>query len=197
MTKQVILITGTPGVGKTAVAHALTEKLEAKYINLTDLAVREKLTQGRDKKRDSIIIDEKRMKERIAQLIKTSDKEYTIIDGHYSPIVVKPRLATRVFVLRRDPVELQVLQKKAGFTGQKLWENLASEILDSCLAEALKTFAKETDKICEIDVTGKSTESVTQEILDVLKGKAKCYFGVVDWIGKLEREGMLDDYLKI
>src|SRR4030042_1170754 len=49
MSKQVILITGTPCVGKTTVAKQLTTGLDALYINLTDLANKHNLTSGEDK----------------------------------------------------------------------------------------------------------------------------------------------------
>ena len=42
--KQVILITGTPAVGKTTTAKALAVKLDAEYINLTDYAKTNNLT---------------------------------------------------------------------------------------------------------------------------------------------------------
>jgi broad-specificity NMP kinase len=51
MNKRVILITGTPCVGKTTLAHQLSKQLNAAYINLTELAKKEKLTAGEDKKR--------------------------------------------------------------------------------------------------------------------------------------------------
>src|SRR5208282_706217 len=58
MNKRVILITGTPGTGKTTTAKALAAKLDAQYINLTDYAKTNQLTQGEDKQRKTIIIDE-------------------------------------------------------------------------------------------------------------------------------------------
>jgi adenylate kinase len=109
--------------------------------------------------------------------------------------VAPKRHVTNVFVLRRDPVELRKIMERCSFVGNKLWENLASEILDVCLFDALKTYGE--DKICELDVTGKSVEDVVSEIIDVLEGRKKCYLGIVDWLGKLEKEGVLDEYLKI
>ena len=51
-------------------------------------------------------------------------------------------------------------------------------------------------KVCELDVTGKTVEEVVSEIVDVLEKGKKCYSGVVDWLGMLEREGITDQYLK-
>jgi len=195
MQKRVILITGTPCVGKTTVARTLASKLEAQYVNLTELAKSENLILGKDPKRDTTIVNEKKMKNRIRKLIETSNQKNIIIDGHYAVHVVPKKLATQIFVLRRNPVELRKLMEQNGFAASKLWENLASEILDVCLVDALNTHSEA--KICELDVTGKSSEETTNEIIAILEDRKKCYVGIADWIGKLENEGLLDEYLRI
>jgi adenylate kinase len=193
MSKRVILITGTPCTGKTTTAKQLTAKLDALYINLTDYAKTYQLTQGEDKERKTIIIDEEKMRTKLAQTINSTDKTNIVIDGHYAAAVTPAELATKVFVLRRNPKELKQFMEKCGFEGIKLWENLSAEILDVCLIEAMLTQA---GKICELDVTGKTVEAVINEIMDVLEKGKKCYAGYVDWLGMLEREGLTDQYLK-
>jgi adenylate kinase len=195
MSRRVFLVTGTPCVGKTSVARLLASKLDALYVNLTELAVRENLVSGKDEERDSIIVDENRMRHKIREIIEGCDQNDIVIDGHYAVSVVPKKFVTYVFVLRRDPVELRKFMEQCGFSGRKLWENLASEILDVCLVDALNVHEKE--KICELDVTGKSVEEVISEILDVLGGHKECHVGVVDWLGKLESEGLLGEFLKI
>jgi adenylate kinase len=195
MSKRVILVTGTPCVGKTLVARLLTSKLNAFYVNLTELATTENLVSGKDKERGSIIVDENGMRRKIREIVENCDREYIVIDGHYAVSVVPKRLVTHVFVLRRDPVELRKFMEQCGFSGRKLWENLASEILDVCLVDALNVHGE--GKVCELDVTGKSVQEVVNVILGVLDGHKKCRVGVVDWIGKLESEGLLGEFLKI
>ena len=195
MTKRVILVTGTPCIGKTSVARSLTSKLNALYVNLTELAMQEKLISGRDEERGSIIVDENRMRRKINEIIKNCDKQDVIIDGHYAVNVVPKNLVTWVFVLRRNPIELRKFMEQSGFSGRKLWENLASEILDVCLVDALKVV--DEGRACELDITGKSIEEAVDEILKTLSRHKTCCVGVVDWLGKLESEGLLDQYLKI
>jgi adenylate kinase len=195
MSRRVILVTGTPCVGKTSVARLLVSKLDALYVNLTELAVHENLISGKDDERDSIIVDENRMRHKIREIIEGCDQNNIVIDGHYAVSVVPKKFVTYVFVLRRDPVELRKFMEQCGFSGRKLWENLASEILDVCLVDALNIHEKE--KVCELDVTGKSVKEVISEILDVLDGHKECHVGVVDWLGKLESEGLLGEFLKI
>jgi adenylate kinase len=194
MPKRVILLIGTPCVGKSSVAQLLCAKLDALYLNLTELALRENLVSDKDLERN-VIVDERRMRRKVSEIIEKCDKEDVIVDGHYAVSVVPKRLVTYVFVLRRDPVELKFFMEKVGFSGRKLWENLASEILDVCLVDALKVHGKE--KVCELNVTGKSVKEVVNEILDILMRRGKCRVGVVDWLGKLESEGLLEEFLKI
>jgi adenylate kinase len=195
MSKRVILITGTPCVGKTSVAHLLTSKLNAFYVNLTELATRENLISGKDEERNSIIVNANRMQRKISEIIKNCDKENIVIDGHYAVSVVPKKLVTYVFVLRRAPAELRKFMEHCGFSGRKLWENLASEILDVCLVDALNVHRG--GKVCELNITGKSAEEVASEILDVLSDCTRCRVGVVDWLGKLESEGLLEEFLRI
>lgn len=194
MSKQVILITGTPCVGKTTIARQLSKELNALYVNLTEFAEKENLAIGKDEKRKTIIINEDKMRKKTREILDKTEKSNIIIDGHYAAAVVPKSRVTRIFVLRRNPVELRDFMEKCGFQGPKLWENLASEILDVCLVEALRMHEKE--KICELDVTGKTAENVVAEILAVLASRKKCRVGCVDWLGMLETQGVLDEYLK-
>ena len=193
MNKRVILITGTPAVGKTTTAKELAAKLDAYYINLTDYAKTNNLTMGEDRKRKTTVINEEKMRTKLAETINASEKPNIIVDGHYASAVTPQELVTHVFVLRRNPIELKGFMEKCGFEGAKLWENLSAEILDVCLIEAVQM---QSDKVCELNVTGKTVEAVVCEILDVLERGKKCYIGIVDWLGLLEREGLTDQYLK-
>jgi adenylate kinase len=195
MNKRVILVTGTPCVGKTTVAQQLTAKLDAVYINLTAFANKHNLTLGEDKERKTTIINEEKMRIKIRETIDTAEQTTVIVDGHYAAAVVPKSYVTRIFVLRRNPIELRRFMEKCGFQGAKLWENLASEILDVCLVEALREHEKE--KVCELDVTGKTAEDAASEVIAILDSRKKCRAGCVDWLGMLENRGLIGEYLKV
>jgi broad-specificity NMP kinase len=181
-------------VGKTTVAKELSARLNAFYVNLTEFAKRHSLILGEDKERHTIIIDEDKMREKLVETIDAAEKTDIVIDGHYAAAVTPKNLVTRVFVLRRNPVELREFMVKCGFRDQKLWENLASEILDVCLVEALREQGKR--KVCELDVSERTVEEVVNDILAILDGHRKCRVGGIDWLGMLEAQGVLDEYLK-
>ena len=191
--KRVILITGTPCVGKTSTAKQLAIKLDAEYINLTDFTKTNNLTLGEDNERQTVIINEEALKRKLKENILASTNSNIIVDGHYAAAVTSTELVTKVFVLRRNPKELKEFMQKCGFSDDKLYENLSAEILDSCLIEAMQN---QQGKVCELDITGKTIEENVAEILEVLNNRKKCYTGFLDWLGMLEREGLTDQYLR-
>ncbi len=195
MDKTTILITGTPCVGKTTVAKELAEKVKGVYINLTDYANTHHLVSRKDVKRATMIVNEKRMRAALQHEIDNAERRTIVIDGHFAAAVVPKNYVTRVFVLRRNPVELRTFMEECGFKNSKLWENLCSEILDVCLIEALREQGE--SKVCELDITGKTSQEVVEEISAILVGNKKCFIGSVDWIGFLEREGLTEAYLKL
>lgn len=70
---------------------------------------------------------------------------------------------------------------------------MEAEILDVCLVEALSRFG--SDRVWELDVSGRKAEEVVEEMVRALRGELEPRSGVVDWIGVLESEGRLDEFL--
>ena len=190
--KKIILVTGTPCVGKTSVSRKLAAKLNALHIDL-ELVKREKLYSEIDTERNSLIADLDKVSQKVKKIIQKTESD-VIVDGHYAVHVVTPEVVNFVFVLRKDPRKLKTLMEERGYSSGKLWENLEAEILDVCLSEAIEVCGK--NKVCEIDATDKSIDEVVDEILGIIDGKRRCYVGIVDWLGKLEKEGVLDYFLK-
>jgi adenylate kinase len=191
--RKVIVVTGTPGVGKTTVSQKLADKLDARHLSITNLVKEEKLITSVDKVRKTLVADTEKVAKRVQEILRSS-VDNIIIDGHYAVDVVPKKDVNLIFVLRRDPAELKDVMEKRGFEGKKLWENLAAEILDVCLLDALSACG--ADKVCEIDVSDKTVEEVMEEIISVLDKKKTCQNGIVDWLGKLDDEGRLGEFLR-
>ena len=162
-------------------------------MELGDLVKRERLTSGYDKQRRTLIANTGKLAKRVQQIAK-QHKGDVIIDGHYASAVIPKTKVTKAFVLRCHPRQLKQQMEKRGFRGAKLWENLAAEILDVCLYEAIMKIGIE--KVCEIDTTNKTIDDIVNEILSSYRGKKECTVGSIDWLGRLEKEGILDNYLK-
>jgi len=154
---------------------------------------REKLYSRIDRKRKTLVADIEKVSKKIDEIIHNTATD-VIVEGHFAVDVVPPEKISIVFVLRRDPEDLEKILKRRSYSEEKIKENVAAEILDVCLYNAIKVCGE--DKVCEINVTSRNVEDVVQEIIKVINGEEKCKIGIVDWLGKLEAEGKLDKYLK-
>jgi len=191
--RRILVVTGTPGVGKSTVARLLASRTDAELISLGDLVKNEGLHLGMDRRRDTLIADLERLSQRVREMIDGKPGN-AVVEGHYAAEVVSPSGVRLVFVLRRDPSELKSVLTCRGYGKEKVRENSAAEILDVCLYDAVKRCG--VGRVCEIDATGRKAEDVAEEILLVLEGKRECRVGVVDWLGRLEAKGELDRYLR-
>lgn len=171
----------------------LASRINGTCINLGELVEKHSLYAGVDERRETFIADMEKVSAKVEEVISRS-KQPVIIEGHFAVHTIDPEKVSRVFVLRLHPEELKTILEKRGYKYEKIWENLASEILDVCLFEAVKVCG--IDKICEIDITGKNVEEVVKEMLLILNNKKKCRSGWIDWLGRLETEQKLDEYLK-
>jgi adenylate kinase len=190
---RVIVITGTPGVGKTATAKALTSRLNASYIGINELVRDENLVAHLDEDRGTLVADMTRLAERVNELLDRADRDQ-VIDGHYAHDVVHVDRATHVFVLRRHPGELRTILAKRGYREDKILENLNSEILDVCLTEALERHG--VGRVGEIDTSSVTVEETVESMLSVIDGGRELTVGKVDWLGQLEAAGRLEEYFR-
>ncbi len=174
---SIVVISGTPGVGKTAVARELSRKLNAIYLNLSSVVIEKKLYSEYDKERETYIIDEEKLKNYIRTLA-WHTQQLIIIDSHYGEII-DDDLLIKIFILRLDPRELLKRLVSRSWTLTKIKENIESELLGICTANALSEHP--ANKVCEIDVTNKSVNEVVEEVLDVLYSRGKCKAGI-NWL---------------
>lgn len=189
MAPRTIVISGTPGVGKTSVALKLAEILKARYVNLTNFVISNKLYMYYDDGSSSYVIDEDALTRKLRELITRYDG-YIIVDGHYGEIV-DDDLLEKIIVLRLDPRELYKRLKKRGWSGRKLMDNVESELLGICTSNALELHG--VDKVCEVDATTKTDDDIVREILLIINGEAECKV-FIDW---LSNEMIVDEIIRL
>ncbi len=164
---KAIIVTGTPGVGKSTLAKALAKRLGFHFAELGFLVGKERLYTGRDVGRGSYLLDEERLRRRLRGPLTSG--EGLIISTHYIGRLL-PRSAVRlVLVLRLDPVILFRRLRDRGWKRRKAWENVESELIDICLFDAAKAVGE--GKVFEINTTSKSAGQVLREAVRIIDGK--------------------------
>ena len=191
MTQQVIMVTGTPGVGKTTISQALAFQLNGKHINISTLVQQEQIIKGQDRERDTLIVDSVRLSHRLQQIISNQTKPI-IIDTHYTNQSFEKLDISLVVVIRLDPDELTTRLHARKYHESKIFENVAAEILDVCLLDAVQHFKKH--QVTEINATNQSVEEIIDTIIKTLEGETKAHIGSVNWLEKLENEKRLESF---
>lgn len=182
MKKMIILITGTPGVGKTTVSPILAEKLDAHLININELVDEKHIYTGIDEERGYKIVDLDALFNELDEIIgKIGPDKCIIIEGHLSHFFENSDL---VIVLRANPDVLRVRMKTKGWKKAKIRENIEAEAIDVCSYEA---FEIHEDKVNEIDTSDIPPEKIADLIIDVINGNKRFPVGSVDFLEYLER----------
>ena len=184
--RLVVAVTGSPGVGKTTIAHLLAERLKALHVDLSKLALERGLVEEWDEERKTAVVNLEAVRREVEGLLERHRR--IVIEGHYAHDIA-PR-GSWVFVLRRAPWRLKDELEERGYHEEKVRENVEAELLDICLSEAVESHGAE--RIHEIDTTDKTAEEVVEEIIEVLKGRRPRRIGVADWLEKPEAKTLLE-----
>jgi adenylate kinase len=179
---MLVLIAGTPGVGKTTVAREVAKRLGVAYVNVAELAVNEGLVAGYDSERGAYVIDEEAVRAKLREL---ALRGRAVVDTHVVS-AVPPELVEVAVVLRLDPRELERRLKARGYPPSKVLENVQAEILDACLIEAVEAFGEE--RTFEVDASGKSVDEVVEEVLKIVRERRGGKPGSVNWLERLGDE---------
>ena len=164
-----VVVTGTPGTGKTTVSKLVESDLDV--IHLNDLVREEGLTTGTDEDRDSLVADIDAVSARL------SGRDDVLVESHLSHHLD----ADRVVVLRCHPEELKRRLLERGEPERKAEENAEAEALDVILSEAVDRHGIEA--VHEIDTTDRDPETVAGEIEAAIEGERSPTAGPVDFTG--------------
>ena len=149
---KTIIVTGTPGTGKTTVSKKLAKKLNFYYLDANKLISKNKLAEGYDNRRKTKVVDIRKLNKFIINEIKKLNKNKIkgiIVDSHLSHYL--PRKYVDICIVTKcDIKELNKRLKMKRFNKNKIQENLQAEIFDICHNEALgrkhKVFVVDTTK---------------------------------------------------
>uniref|UniRef100_A0A1J3G6X9 Adenylate kinase isoenzyme 6 homolog n=2 Tax=Noccaea caerulescens TaxID=107243 RepID=A0A1J3G6X9_NOCCA len=134
-----LLITGTPGTGKSTTAAALAEATNFRHICVGDLVKEKNLHDGWDDKLESYIINEDLVCDELEDVMVAGGN---IVDYHGCDFFPE-RWFDRVVVLQTENTALYDRLAKRGYSGTKLSNNIECEIFQVMLEEAQDSYKEE------------------------------------------------------
>lgn len=162
-----VVVTGTPGTGKTSAVERVDTDLRT--IHLNEWVAERDLYQGHDETRDTRVVDLEAVRERVP------DDDYLVEShlAHHLP-------ADRVVVLRCHPATVRERLLDRGESAETAAENADSEALDVILAEAVDRHGE--DRVYEVETTDRDPAAVARAIEAVVAGEREPAVGTVSYV---------------
>lgn len=176
---SVILITGTPGTGKTSVSKLLSQRLSIPLVAVNDLVEEKHLYHGHDPERGYKEVDMEDLCHELKILLKNSQEQGLILEGHLAHFLESSDVIDCVVVLRARPDVLKKRLDKRNWPEGKVNENIEAEALDICTFEAVETHG---NKVNEVDTTNLEIEEVVEMIIKIVDGEKHIPPGNVNFL---------------
>ncbi|KAL7718513.1 Adenylate kinase isoenzyme 6-like protein [Entamoeba marina] len=131
-----ILITGTPGTGKTLVCSQISEKRNVNSVNVGDVVKQYGFYEEKDEEFDTLVLDEDRL---LDYLEEVQEKNGLLLEYHSSELFPE-RWFDLIVVLRTDNTILYDRLVQKGYKANKIENNIDCEIFQVCYDEALDSY---------------------------------------------------------
>jgi len=134
-----ILVTGTPGVGKSTLCSEVSQRSGLEWINVGEVAKEGQFYDGYDEELECHNLDEDRLLDELEERLKNGG---VILEYHACELFPE-RWFDAVFVLRTDNKMLYDRLIQRGYSAKKMEMNMECEIMQSILDEAKESYAHE------------------------------------------------------
>ncbi len=159
--KRVIVITGTPGTGKTTISEKAVRKLKnAQLIKANDIVKKKKLFSSYAKD-GSMVVKMNPLRKEINKMIKESDAEFVIVEGH---LLCDMRIDSDIAIVIREHLGTLLARfKKRSYSRKKIEDNIVTEAIDYCGVNAANNYKR----VYEIP----SGSSAVKKVIEIANGK--------------------------
>ncbi|KIX10365.1 uncharacterized protein Z518_01447 [Rhinocladiella mackenziei CBS 650.93] len=184
-----VLITGTPGVGKTttcsqllSIASQSTPPLNLKHLSINDIVKERSCHTGYDEELQTLIVDEDKLMDEVEKEISDGDGEGGFVIDWHSTAGFAVRWVDLVVVLRcEETTELYDRLVARGYKDEKVQENMDAEIFGIVSEEAKEGWGEAEE--------GQVVELKSVEAEDIEENAERLLQWVKNWIKDQEEKG--------
>eukprot|EP00246_Nothoceros_aenigmaticus_P005883 TRINITY_DN1834_c0_g1_i1.p2 TRINITY_DN1834_c0_g1~~TRINITY_DN1834_c0_g1_i1.p2 ORF type:complete len:173 (-),score=30.82 TRINITY_DN1834_c0_g1_i1:1351-1869(-) len=151
-----ILVTGTPGTGKTSTCSLLASATGFNHVNVGELVKEKKLHDGWDEELQSFIVNDDLVCDELEDVMKDGGN---IVDYHGSDLFPE-RWFDAVVVLQTDNSVLHDRLINRGYMGAKLENNIQCEIFQVLLEEARDNYSHDIVQAMQSDTIEDMSDNV-------------------------------------
>ena len=177
---KTIIVTGTPGVGKTVLARLLAKQTGSRFLNLGELVKKERLYGRFDRLRQSYVIDESRLRKALIDFFAAYGEGGLVIETNWVGKFMPKKRGMIAIVVRLDPVVLASRLRGRRWPKRKIWENVEAELIDLSLYESLKCLGAR--RVYEIDATRKRPGQLLHEAMGLISASRGWNAVAVNWL---------------
>jgi len=156
---MVLVITGSPGVGKHTIANEVLHSNDYELLDINKIANEKNFIEYNQ---DVGEVDVDKFKKSFEEVV----TEKSLIVGHLAPYVLSSKNVKLAIVLRKNPYKLLEIYKKRKYTEEKRRDNLGSEILGIITNDTINNFGQE--KTFQIDVSESTPKAIVSRIDNII-----------------------------
>ncbi|KAK6907120.1 transcription initiation factor TFIID subunit 9/adenylate kinase [Kwoniella mangroviensis CBS 10435] len=178
----IILITGTPGTGKTLHSQLVQQEMSEseipmKHLNIGDVVKEQGFHEGWDEEWKCWIVDEERLLDYLEGVVNPENgpSQTGFILDHHDPSLFPERWVDLAVVLICDNSVLHERLTARNYPPNKITENVTAEIMQTCLSETRESYDEEI--IVELQSMGQVDNEVEENVERI-----------VEWIGQWRKD---------
>jgi len=158
-----LVITGSPGTGKTSLGKELAKAIRHAIVNEKEFALKHGIGEW-DSEENELVVPLKKLEKELNAFLKKNKN--AIIEGHLlCELMLK---ADFVVLLQLHPELLEERLARKGYSAEKIQDNVFCEGIDYCKKHVLRNYKK--NKIIEVQ-SQKTIKETTELIIRKLREK--------------------------
>jgi len=165
---RIFLLSGTPGTGKTSLAHILRDKYGYLILSLGEAVIQNNLYSADDPTRDTKIVDPNKLDRFFDEYYGRLSRD-VLVECHYADMIAHPAIELAI-VLRCHPNILRQRLCPRTYHPSKIAENDQAEFFgDSTSFMLEKLDLVQHKRIFEIDTSKDAINDIAEEINQIIQ----------------------------